>query len=350
MVMRLNAPDVPDINNFFNAFDRRNEINFQNRQRNALADAGSRVAQGDLQGGRNVALEAGNFPAAAQIGQMIKSKSDAELQVEQRRMQKFSRAVAAARTPEQFASLIAAAEARGETFEPWEKDFRNRDMILGQFQTVSQILDREFKERQFAQDERFNNQKLDIARLKASQSSAKQQQKAGELQQGGQQVLGAVDQLEAKIGLPGSKQESAFESATGPIDDTALGRTIQAFAPFQGDNLTLLKSVKQDAQAINTLMQRALLKGGGSITENEREQINQILGGISKSTDANQARALLQNFRQLVGSIFGLDDTQPQQQATQDPANQLPQDAQQIGTSGGKPVYQTPDGRTFIQD
>ncbi len=132
------------------------------------------------------------------------------------------------------------------------------------------------------------------------------------LRSGGKQVLGAVDLLLRKVGsrAEGATQEQRdqaklFEQTTGLLEGTDFGifaRSLNPAASAKG--LALVKEIRQDSQAINTLMQRALLKGGGSITENEREQINQILGGIATTNSSEEAVRLLNNFKQLVRSIF----------------------------------------------
>lgn len=121
------------------------------------------------------------------------------------------------------------------------------------------------------------------------------------------QLLNAVGGLESKIGLTKSgeldaKAADAFEEATGPFDSSWVGETLGQI--FHSDEVTLLRKVRQDSQAIRSLLQKALLKGGGSITENEREQVNQILGEITSARSAGQAMALVRNFKQLVNNMF----------------------------------------------
>lgn len=130
-------------------------------------------------------------------------------------------------------------------------------------------------------------------------------------QEGLDTVMQMVDQLEQKI----TTDRAGFEASTGPLE----GSDSYFAAPFKGvqeiyatgsgterENLARLDRIKSDAQAINSALQRALLKGGGAITENERTQINKILGAIATARSADDALAQLDNFRSLAGALFGV--------------------------------------------
>lgn len=129
-----------------------------------------------------------------------------------------------------------------------------------------------------------------------------------QLPQFGEQMMSMVDQLEQKVKNP------LFTSATGPTREALQNlpgtdwRRI-AYERWQGPmQKGLLQRVQQDAQAINSEMNRLLLKGQGSVTENEREQINRILGGIASSSNAEQALELLNNFRGIVRKKFRMGE------------------------------------------
>jgi hypothetical protein len=128
-------------------------------------------------------------------------------------------------------------------------------------------------------------------------------QRAG-FAEGERTVLGMVDLLKEKTKQPlfaeavgpfaGAAHEAPIYTPQRLIYESVQSRPAKAF----------LDRVKQDAQAINTVLQRELLKGGGSITENERTQINQILGAITTSRSPQDAQDQLDNFKLLVRKLF----------------------------------------------
>lgn len=148
----------------------------------------------------------------------------------------------------------------------------------------------------------YQQEQIKLQRDKMAAAGAKK----NDFAQGGQQVLGMIDQLEQKI----TSKPELFEEATGPLAGEAANLPIwrperMFYEATQGsESKAYLDQIKQDAQGINTVMQRALLKGGGQITENEREQINQILGKIDRARSADDAKALLDNFRGVVTKLF----------------------------------------------
>ena len=242
------------------------------RQRNALEEVGRLAGEGDLAAASQAAFQGGqaglgvNLLAqqrAAHTAGQITPFQQAQLRLQQQRINRMAE-------PLTFEQRLQIAQAGRAPVETTEQKARVRQRV-----------------------------KAEAART--------------ELQRGGRQVLGAVSQLLTKIGNPGGTeaeraQAERFRGATGPIEGTGVGQLARSINPFSNrEELTLVREIQQDAQAINTLMQRALLNGGGSITENERAQINQILGSIATAQDATQARALLGNFQQLVRSIFDMD-------------------------------------------
>jgi len=97
---------------------------------------------------------------------------------------------------------------------------------------------------------------------------------------------------------------------------------------------------------------------GAQFTENEGKSLKATLGDVNKSPEEKDAilkafiaakAANIKTKQRQVGAkeeVAGFDPTNP----LNAPIEVLPQGATQIGTSGGKPVFQTPDGKTFIQD
>jgi hypothetical protein len=136
--------------------------------------------------------------------------------------------------------------------------------------------------------------------------------------------------LEKKISSPADpKVAQRFGAATGPFvaaasDASTWDPRKWAYEGVQSrESKAYLDQIKQDAQAINSTMQRALLKGGGAISDSERASINQILGAIAQARSPNDAKALLGNFRGIVRQMFKLPDA-GQSTAAQAPAGLPP--------------------------
>jgi len=144
-----------------------------------------------------------------------------------------------------------------------------------------------------------------------TEAQVKAQTAQNDLIKGGKQVLGMVDQLEAKTyEKPFAESVGPFRSALHDQPVWSPGRLGYEILQNSG-NKTYLDKIKQDAQAINTFMQRALLKGDGPITENERSQINEILGRIVSARSPDEARQLLDNFRGIVQKLFQMGALSP---------------------------------------
>lgn len=123
----------------------------------------------------------------------------------------------------------------------------------------------------------------------------------------GAKVFGMLDQLEKKT------KDPLFAQAAGPTREYASGqpvwnpaRAIYEYSPLGPSEKakTFLDTIKADASAINSELQRAYLSGQGSVTVQERAQINQILGNIAAARSPESARVLLQNVRGLITNAF----------------------------------------------
>lgn len=130
--------------------------------------------------------------------------------------------------------------------------------------------------------------------LQAAQ--AKEDAKRAALRKGGGQVLDMVGMLEAEFD---ERRNPDIKSIMGPLDS----RTPDLL--LTDKERTLRLRVNQSVQAINSVMQRALLAGGGSITEAEREAIDRIQGQLLNVREPTAARELLRNYRNIVSNIFG---------------------------------------------
>ena len=123
---------------------------------------------------------------------------------------------------------------------------------------------------------------------------------------------------------------------------------------------------EQFLQAYNTL------KGGGQITEIEGQKATDAIARMQRSQTEGEFDKSAKEFKDIVdkatkraraaaGSNINEDVQTPAEKAASllpeekiqtggSVLNSLPQGAKQIGTSGGKPVYQTPDGKKFVQE
>jgi hypothetical protein len=118
-------------------------------------------------------------------------------------------------------------------------------------------------------------------------------------------LMKQTDVLEEKI------KDPRFGDAAGPFVEEASRKEFYDprrwiyEAKQSQESKTFLERIKQDAQAINSSLQRILLEKQGQVTENERLQINDILGKIAGARSAEEARGHLDNFRTLAGNMFG---------------------------------------------
>jgi hypothetical protein len=149
--------------------------------------------------------------------------------------------------------------------------------------------------------------------------------KTSALRSGGARVLGLVDQIEKKTNDP------MFKEAIGPFSAEASEQPLWSpmrlgYEALQSkDAKTFLGQVRQDANALDSIMQRELLKGQGVISDPERAAIAKIKGEIAAARSPEHARQLLGNFRGVVRNLFQLDD------------NTILQDAQKAIAEGRDP-------------
>lgn len=171
-----------------------------------------------------------------------------------------------------------------------------------------------------------------------------------------------TDQLDALIKHPGKKLAVGGTSVLPIIPGTDA-------ADFQ----SRLKQVngEQFLQAFQSL------KGGGQITEIEGEKATDAIARMQKSQSEPEFDKSVKEFQDVVkkatqraraaaGSNISLPEEKSTIRKSEEPLaaspeiqaqvnagkvhDTLPQGAKQIGTSGGKPVYQTADGKQFLQD
>lgn len=99
------------------------------------------------------------------------------------------------------------------------------------------------------------------------------------------------------------------------------------------------------------------LESGAAVPEQEVQRaVKAYMAGILDNAQTTQAKLAapekyFNDYLELMGRGNNPQASQATPQAAPQagqPINQLPQGAQQIGTSGGKPVYRTPDGKMFV--
>lgn len=168
-------------------------------------------------------------------------------------------------------------------------------------------------------------------RKKLAEDAVKEATAARDLQRGGATVMGMVNQLERKIYNPNDPSVAKrFGAAAGPYagpgSDAATWDPRRAI--YEGwqsrESKAYLDQIKQDAQAINSTMQRTLLKGQGAVSDSERAQIAQILGQITQARSPEDALAALNNFRGIVRRMFQMPEQQGQAASPAAPAQTAP--------------------------
>lgn len=278
-----------------------------NRKRDALGDFryDQRLAQQNedraFQRGRQLKQDARQDRMFnMKLGAMNEAKEGATLK---KQHDHLARVAYLADTPEKWARMTGALKNKGFNFGDQYNDFASRESVLAEYGDLNMIKSL-FKGQGV---DPLTQSKIDLNRAKIENYTSERLRKDPQKNAVLPQLLSAVGGLESKIGMGPNgkldkKKANAFEHATGPYDSSWLGETLGQV--FHADEVTLLRQVRQDSQAVRSLLQKALLKGGGSITENERDQVNQILGSIETARSAKQAISLVRNFKSLVNNMF----------------------------------------------
>jgi hypothetical protein len=140
--------------------------------------------------------------------------------------------------------------------------------------------------------------------------------------------------LESAVGAKGVAQ--AFGIFDEPVAGTAAADFTSLFDQIKG---------KQFLEAFQSL------KGGGQITEVEGKKATQAISRMNLAQSEKEFKQAAREFQDVIS--LGLKRAREKAGIKTERTTQLstlPQGAVSIGTSGGKPVFQTPDGRTFIQE
>jgi hypothetical protein len=106
------------------------------------------------------------------------------------------------------------------------------------------------------------------------------------------------------------------------------------------------KELTSEAQNLRQLMQAELKD---ELDPDEKKRIQQSYAPKFEAVDRKR-NALEQDFNELRGKVGLSPKSEPKPEAKPEPKAlpALPKGAKQIGTSGGKPVYETTDGKRFI--
>ena len=93
------------------------------------------------------------------------------------------------------------------------------------------------------------------------------------------------------------------------------------------------------------------LRGGGQITEVEGKKAEQAQAALDQSMeDKDFRKALLDYSKVIENGIARLEGREPPHTFEEEASIEVPQGYVKIGTSGGKDVYRSPDGRTFVME
>ncbi len=168
-------------------------------------------------------------------------------------------------------------------------------------------------------------------------------------------------QLDGLLSSPGKKQAIGGSSVLPIVPGTDAADFVARLEQIKGE---------QFLQAFQSL------KGGGQITEIEGQKATDAIARMQRSQSEPEFDKSVNEFKGIVAiatkrakAAADLNGESNKQAPAETPAekaaallppeekiptggniNTLPQGAKQIGTSGGKPVYQTPDGKKFLQD
>lgn len=292
-------------------------------QDSALAEAGRLYAAGDLAGAKAMAAQGGSLATLMGFANQANNERDFKFrQTEAQRAQQNADRGFGLQERQIGATAGNAAAMRDlqrQQFE-FQKEQGNRPEIRD-VNGVPMLVDRK------------SNQMVPIGgtpppppgippgvdptvyRREQAQAAVKSQTADRDLQDGGKSVMAMIDKLEAKIINPADPNVARkFSAAAGPFVGPASDasawdpRKWMYEAGRTRESKAYLDQIKQDAQAINATMQRALLKGQGSASNEERAAISQILGKIIEARSPEDAQALMGNFRGIVRNMFKMQD------------------------------------------
>jgi hypothetical protein len=307
----------------------------QAMQDNALSEAGRLYAAGDVKGAQAAAARGGSLQALMGLGQQANNERDfAFRQTEAQRaqqnadrgfgLQERQIGATAGNTAAQLAlqrAQFAFQQEQGNRPELREVTDANgnKNLVLVDRKDPTKVQPVNVPGQNAVPSNIPPGVDPTTYRREMAQAAAKDQTTTRDLQEGGKGVIAMVEQLEKKIVNPTDPTVAKkFGAATGPFVGPAseAGAYDPRKLAYEGlqsrEAKAYLDQIKQDATAINSVMERNLLKGGGSITDGERATIRTILGRISEARSPEDAQALLNNFKGIVRQMFKMEGGQPQ--------------------------------------
>jgi hypothetical protein len=112
----------------------------EEQQRNRLLEIGQIAGKGDYSGAASKALAYGDFNTGNNLLQIAQGKKKQEREDEATRLDRITRTLFAANTPETYARAIQSLEASGEQFDPHEKDWNYRDTLIAEGMSIADQL------------------------------------------------------------------------------------------------------------------------------------------------------------------------------------------------------------------
>lgn len=141
----------------------------EDQKRSRMMEIGQIAGKGDYSGAASKALAYGDLPTGSSLLQLAQGqkKFDAEDR------QQVAGALYAADTPEKWAATLDFLEKSGHTIDDNERDFNNRDAIIGQALGPDGQLKQRNDDREFNANEAYRGANLDIERQKLAGGGAK---------------------------------------------------------------------------------------------------------------------------------------------------------------------------------
>jgi hypothetical protein len=174
-------------------------------------------------------------------------------------------------------------------------------------------------------------------------------------------TIKAEKQTEALFNLP--EVESLAQSTIQQIDELLQSEGLSAAVGAKGLTGGLLfGQVLPGTESANfttrldqlkgTAFLQAIekLKGGGQITEIEGQKATGAVARLSRDQTEEEFKNSLNDFKSVIEKALVNSRKKAGLKANDNVFLTLPAGARQIGTSNGKPVYETPDGRRFLAE
>jgi hypothetical protein len=194
---QLPAPASFDADGMLNAMSQGRQWGQQDWRRKTANDMGTALAAGDWQGAQGAAAQSGDPALIMQTQQAKNAQSQFEYEQQQRLVAAVGNAAQAAKTPEQYAQLIAASDASGHPVPPEYRDFNTgRTLLISRANSGVAPMDAQLRQQQLAMggiDQQLKRQELQQGEMSLNMAAAKQKMLQGVMDRlgGGGQQQGA---------------------------------------------------------------------------------------------------------------------------------------------------------------